>query len=221
MRLLASPRLLLMRTELERVLKTERALLAALDLERHQRRAAAHLLGHHGGLRMVRPAGIDQPRHLRMLGQRLCDTARGVGLRADPHRQCLQAFQHDPGVERRQRRTGLPEQDMNMFLDELFGREDDAAKTAALAVDMFGRGIDHAIGAERERRLKKRRCEHVVDYERRACFMRDIGNRRDVDDLERRWSASPEEVLVFGRTASRRGRDRCRRPGSAIPNRGR
>ena len=72
------------------------------------------------------------------------------------------------------------------FLDELFRREDDAAEAAALAVDMFGRRIDHAIGAERERRLKKRRREHVVDYERRACFMRDIGNRRDVDDLERR-----------------------------------
>ena len=67
-----------------------------------------------------------------------------------------------------------------------FRREDDAAETAALAVDMFGRRIDHAIGAERERRLKKRRREHVVDYERRAGFMRDIGNRRDVDDLERR-----------------------------------
>ena len=51
---------------------------------------------------------------------------------------------------------------------------------------MFGRRIDHAVGAERERRLKDRRREHVVDDERRAGFVRDIGDRRDIDDFERR-----------------------------------
>src|ERR1700730_18598114 len=56
--------------ELERVLKTERALLAALDLEPDHRRAAAHLLLRHFGLRMIRPARIDQARNLAMLGER-------------------------------------------------------------------------------------------------------------------------------------------------------
>ena len=62
--------------QLERVLERERALLAARHLERDQRRAAAHLLLHDRGLRMVRPARIDQPRHLRMLGQRVGDRGR-------------------------------------------------------------------------------------------------------------------------------------------------
>src|ERR1700722_569508 len=43
--------------ELERVLETERSLLAALDLESDQGRAATHLLLHHRGLRMIGPAG--------------------------------------------------------------------------------------------------------------------------------------------------------------------
>ena len=53
--------------EPERVLETERRLLAALDLEGDQRRAAAHLLLHDRRLRMIGPAGIDQARNLRML----------------------------------------------------------------------------------------------------------------------------------------------------------
>ena len=95
--------------ELERVLERKRALLAAGHLERHERRAAAHLLGDDRGLRMVRPAGIDQPRHLRMLGKLGRHLARGVGLRAHAHRQRLQSLEHDPGVERRHRRAGLPD----------------------------------------------------------------------------------------------------------------
>jgi hypothetical protein len=51
---------------------------------------------------------------------------------------------------------------------------------------VLGRRIDDAIGAERERRLEDRRGEHVVDHERRAGFMRDLGDRGDIDDLERR-----------------------------------
>ena len=65
-------------------------------------------------------------------------------------------------------------------------REDDAAETAALAVDVLGRRIDHAVGAERERGLEDRRGEDVVDDQRRAGLVRDLRHRGDVDDLERR-----------------------------------
>ena len=47
--------------ELERILEAECGVLAAVDLEGDERRAAAHLLGDDRRLRMVRPAGIDQP----------------------------------------------------------------------------------------------------------------------------------------------------------------
>jgi len=47
--------------------------------------------------------------------------------------------------------------------DEFFRGEDDSAERAALAVDVLGRGIDDAVGAERERVLQHRRSEGVVD----------------------------------------------------------
>ena len=51
---------------------------------------------------------------------------------------------------------------------------------------MFGRRIDDAVGAQRERALEDRRGEDVVDDERGAGLVRDLGDRGDVDDLERR-----------------------------------
>ena len=65
-----------------------------------------------------------------------------------------------------------------MFVDEGFGGEDHPAQRAALSVDMLGRGIDDAIGAERERLLQQRGREDVVDDQRRAVRMRDFGDAR-------------------------------------------
>ena len=68
-------------------------LLAALDLEGDQRRAAAHLLLHDAGLRMIGAAGINQPRDFRVLGERVGKRAGVFGLPAHPHRQRLQALE--------------------------------------------------------------------------------------------------------------------------------
>ena len=68
----------------------------------------------------------------------------------------------------------------------LFGAEHHAAEAAALAVDMLGRRIDHAIGAELERALPERGREHVVDGERRARVMRDLRHGGDIDHFQRR-----------------------------------
>ena len=170
--------------DLERVLERKGAFLAAGHFEGHERRAAAHLLLDDRGLRMVVPARIDQPRHLRMLGERIGDLGRGLGLRAHPHRQRLQPFQHDPGVERRHRRAGLADEARDVVGDELLRAEDDAAEAAALAVDVLGGGIDHAVGAQFERALPQRRREHVVDDERRAAGVRDLGDLGDVEHIE-------------------------------------
>src|SRR5262245_3906483 len=66
--------------EPERVLEAERGLLTALDVERHQRRARSHLPSGDLGLRMVRPARIDEARNLRMAGKRSRYRRRCVGL---------------------------------------------------------------------------------------------------------------------------------------------
>ena len=72
--------------ELERVEEAEGAVFAALHLERAQRRARLHLLGDHGGLRMVGPARIDQPADLLVPGERIGDRAGGLGLPLHAHR---------------------------------------------------------------------------------------------------------------------------------------
>ncbi len=77
--------------------------------------------------------------------------------------------------------------------------ENDAAETAALAVDVLGRGIDDAIGAERERRLEDRRREHVVDHELGPGVVGDGGDGGDVEHLQGRIGrAFQEEHLGVG-----------------------
>ena len=73
---------------------------------------------------------------------------------------------------------------MDVVGDEFLRAEDDAAEAAALAVDVLGGGIDHAVGAELERALPQRRREHVVDDQRRAGGVRDLGDLGDVEHFE-------------------------------------
>jgi hypothetical protein len=79
----------------------------------------AHLLPDDVGLRMVRPSRIDQSRYLLVTGKRGRDRAGGVGLSLHPHRQGLEAFEQDPRIEWRQRRTGLPQDLMVVVEDQL------------------------------------------------------------------------------------------------------
>ena len=87
---------------------------------------------------------------------------------------------------------------------------------AALAVDVLGRRIDHAIGAERQRALVERRGEHVVDHQLGAGVVRDLGDRGDVDDFERRIGRrfQEERLGVLAHRLFPLRRDRCRRPAS-------
>ena len=87
--------------ELQGIEEAEGALLAALDLERAQRRSRLHLPGDDVGLRMVGAAGIDQPADLLVAGERVRHRGRILGLLVHAQRQGLQTFQHHPGVERR------------------------------------------------------------------------------------------------------------------------
>ena len=79
-RLLASPRLLEMRTSLSASWKRKAPFLPPSTSNATSVEPPRICFCDDRGLRMVRPAGIDQPRHLRMLGERLRDRRRGVGL---------------------------------------------------------------------------------------------------------------------------------------------
>src|SRR5689334_14378156 len=82
--------------ELERIEEAERRLLVAVDLEAHQRRAAAHLLLDGRGLRMIAAPRIDGPLDLAVPGERLSDDRRRLGLAAHPQMQRLQPLEQHP-----------------------------------------------------------------------------------------------------------------------------
>ena len=119
-----------------------------------------------------------------MLGERDRNRRRIVGLLLRAHAQRLQPLEQHPRVERRQRRSGLADQLVDVVGDEFLRAEDDTAETAALAVDVLGRRIDDAVGAELQRALVERGGEHVVHHQRRAGRMRDVGDRLDVEHFQ-------------------------------------
>ena len=128
-----------------------------------------------------------------MPGEGVGDLAGRAGLPLDAERQCFQALQQHPGVERRQGRPGLAQEGVDVLLDEGLRRQDDAAEAAPLPVDMLGRRIHDAIGPELERLLPDRAREDVVDDERRPGLLGDGGDGGDVDDLQGRVGRALEE----------------------------
>ena len=61
---------------------------------------------------------------------------------------------------------------------------DRAAGEVAVAAQVLGRGVDHEVGAERQRVLVHGRCEGAVHDRDGARAVRGLGDRRDVDELE-------------------------------------
>src|SRR5712672_1291601 len=121
-----------------------------------------------------------------------------VGLLGDSYAKRLQSLEQDPGIERRQRGSGLADQLVDIVLDEFFRTQDDAAEAAALAVNMLCCGIDHAVGAEFERMLIERRRKNIVDHEGGTRLMRDIRDGLDVENVEGRvgWTFEKERLGV-------------------------
>ena len=120
-----------------------------------------------------------------MSGEEIGDVAALRAMLAHAQLQRLQALQHDPGVERAERRAGMLQKRMKLLDDEVLGAEHDAAEAATLAVDMLGRGVEHDVGAHGQRLLQHRRGEDVVDDQPRAGGVAQVGDGLDVDELQR------------------------------------
>jgi NADH dehydrogenase len=78
---------------------------------------------------------------------------RGVGV-VHPDGQRLKAFEHRPGVERADRRTGVAHQLLHRTVDVLLVAQDRPAEHAALTVDVLGARVHHHVGAQRETLLQ-------------------------------------------------------------------
>jgi hypothetical protein len=90
------------------------------------------------------------------------------------------------------------------------------AEYPALAVNVFRSRVDDTIGAECERTLVERRRKDIVDNESTAGIVRDVRNRRDIDDFQASdWSAFPERRLCcFSGPLSSMHSGRCHRQAS-------
>ena len=84
------------------------------------------------------------------------------GLALNPQIQCLQLFQYKPGVERTERRAGMPQDVGKLFLNDFTVTEKRVSEAPPLTIDMLGRRIGNNVGTERQRFLHDWRCQRIV-----------------------------------------------------------
>ena len=125
-----------------------------------------------------------------------------LGLLAHAQRQRLEALEQGPGVERRQARAGMAEIVVQVLVDPFLVGQDDAAKAAALAVNMLGGGIDDDMRAELERLLLQRRGKDIVDDQRAPIALASLATAAmSTTSSVGLVGLSRKNSLVFGRTA--------------------
>ena len=135
-------------------------------------------------------AGIINPFDFVMRDQHVGQLFSIVAMALYPHMQCFQRFQHDPCVKRREAGAGLADEIGQLIFDIIAIAQNNAAKTASLPVNMFGRRINGDVGAQSHRLLQNRCGEHIIDNQAAAVIMGNIGNRLNVDDFQYRVGRS-------------------------------
>ena len=196
--------------------RDRRTVVAAAHDERDHGAAAARLLRHRQlVLRMRREARVVDALDLRLALEPGREDVRPLALCAHPDRQRLEALQHDPGVERRQRHAGTPHDRHETLVDDALGRADRAGDDPALPVEVLGAGVDHQVCAVLDRSLQRRRAETVVDGEpgtgvlrnrRQGSNVADLGQRigRRLGEQQLACSAGPHPATGRRRSARRR-----------------
>ena len=161
-------------------------LLLGLDEERDHASEVAHLPCGDLVAGVVGQAGVEHVRHGRVLVQEADDRAGVLAVLPHPHRQRLQAAQHEPGVERPRHRPERLLQEAQALGDRRVVRRREPADHVGVAAEVLRRRVHDDVGAELERLLQVRRRERVVDDEQRAGGVRRVGGGADVDDVEER-----------------------------------
>ena len=135
-------------------------------------------------LGVVLAARIKRADHRGMATEEFGDAHRRMRLFCDVHIG-FRRFQQGPGVEWRQAWAGLAEEIMDVVGNELFARENDAAEHPALSIDVFVENRPRSrsqASAAAEVGGWRRHCPRPGSPHR----MHDLGDRGDVDDLQRR-----------------------------------
>ena len=101
------------------VLKGKGRFLATLHFKCHQRRASGHLAGNDVGLRVIGAARINHAGDCAAFSQMVGNARRIAGLLRNTQWQGFKTLEHDPGIERRQGRAGMPEVIMQVLVDPI------------------------------------------------------------------------------------------------------
>ena len=143
---------------------------------------------------------------------RCADVAQHLGARAQQERVLAERLGEVQAVIARARlessgcRPAAPR--------ELPGLDDHAADHGAVAADELRRGVHDDVGAVLDRPAQVRRRERVVDDQRHAARVRDLGERGEVGDVAVRVADRLGEharaCCRAARRARRRGRRRAR-----------
>ena len=108
-------------------------------------------------------AGIINPFDFVMRDQHVGQFFGIVAMPVNPQMQCLQRFQHDPSVKRREAGAGLTNEIGQFVFDIIAIAQNNAAKASALSVNMFGCRINRDIGTQGHRLLQDRCGKDVID----------------------------------------------------------
>lgn len=73
---------------------------------------------------------------------------------------------------------------VQVFVDLIFGREDDIVEVMVLVVDMFCGGIDDDMGVEVQWMLEEWCCKYVVDYEFCVDLIGEFGDIGNIDNFQ-------------------------------------
>ena len=202
------------RNHARRVHHAPRRLAPALDVERHDRAAAALLPFRQRVLRMRRAdPGSTRARRRVPLPASCASSSAACRLRVHADAQRLQALQQHPGVERRQGRarrcagTRTRRPSAHRALPE-----HRAAQHPALPVEVLGRRMDHDVRAELERPLQRRRAEAVVHRQQRAARFAHARQARRC-----RRSRSADSTASRGTAAWCSGAARSRQAATSVP----
>ena len=109
-----------------------------------------------------------------------------IAMRVDAQLERLKSFQHHPSIKRGEAGAGLTHETGKLVSHIIFATQNNAAKTPALPVNMFGRRINGDVGTQCQRLLQNRRGKHIIDNQLRAVIMGNICHGLNVDDFQHR-----------------------------------
>jgi hypothetical protein len=127
-------------------------------------------------------ARVQHLANLRVPGEECGDLAAVLVVLAHADGESLDAAEDEPAFKRRENAAGALLNEAESL--RMLGRvgDEDAAESVGMSVEKFGGRVHDDVGAEFERALQVRRHKSVIDGDRDAVLVTDVGDRADVGE---------------------------------------